>query len=155
MRPRLGVRLLAAALAAFGTALATVAQEGGYRWELPPGFPMPRVPADNPMSAAKVTLGRFLFYDTRLSVNGTRSCASCHRQELAFTDGKARSVGATGQEHPRGSMSLANVAYQASLTWANPKMTRLEDQALVPMYGDHPIELGLSRDDRWLAALRR
>ena len=51
-----------------------------WGWELPPGFPEPQVPEDNPMSAAKVDLGRHLFYDTRLSFNEGVSCASCHRQ---------------------------------------------------------------------------
>jgi cytochrome c peroxidase len=126
-----------------------------WDWQLPVGVPPPPVPADNPMSAAKVDLGRHLFYDTRLSGNGTQSCASCHEQARAFTDGRARSIGSTGQAHARGSMSLVNVAYSAVLTWANPTMTRLEDQALVPMYGDHPIELGLDRSDGWLTALGR
>ena len=44
-------------------------------------------------------------------------------------------------------MSLVNVAYAAALTWANPTLTRLEEQALVPMYGEHPVELGLDRSD--------
>jgi len=115
-----------------------------FVWDLPPGFPRPRVPADNPMSAAKVTLGRHLFYDTRLSVDGTFSCANCHEQRLAFTDGKARAVGVTGEVHPRGSMGLANIAYSPVLTWANPTVRRLENQALVPMFGEDPVELGLS-----------
>ena len=102
-------------------------------------------PADNPMSDAKVELGRHLFYDTRLSGNGTQSCATCHEQARAFTDGKGRAVGSTGQVHPRGSMSLVNVAYAAALTWGNPTMTRLEDQALVPMFGEQPVELGLQQ----------
>src|SRR5262249_11079391 len=114
-----------------------------YIWNLPTGFPAPRVPADNPMTAAKVELGRHLFYDTRLSANGTQSCASCHEQARAFTDGKERAVGSTGERHPRNSMSLVNVAYFGTLTWANPTLTRLEDQALVPMFGEHPVELGL------------
>jgi cytochrome c peroxidase len=53
-------------------------QDQGYRWNLPQGFPRPHVPADNPMTAAKAELGRYLFYDTRLSVNGKASCATCH-----------------------------------------------------------------------------
>lgn len=81
-----------------------------------PGFPKPYVPPDNPMTRAKVELGRYLFYDTRMSVNGTESCASCHKQELAFTDGRAVGVGATGEHHSRGAMSLVNVAYAAALT---------------------------------------
>ncbi len=59
-----------------------------YSWNLPKGFPKPHVPADNPMTAAKVELGRHLFYDTRLSINRKDSCATCHKQELAFTDGR-------------------------------------------------------------------
>ena len=73
------------------------------------------------MSDAKVDLGRHLFYDARLSSNGTQSCSSCHQQELAFTEGRGRAVGSTGQVHPRGSMSLVNVAYAAALTWGNPR----------------------------------
>jgi cytochrome c peroxidase len=106
------------------------------------------------MTAAKVELGRYLFYDTRMSVNGNASCATCHKQELAFTDGRAVSVGATGESHSRGAMSLVNVAYSAALTWSNPQMTRLEEQALVPMFGDHPIELGLREGDGLLPMLR-
>ncbi|MDH5344527.1 MAG: di-heme enzyme, partial [Gammaproteobacteria bacterium] len=64
-----------------------------YRWPIPVQMPRPEVPADNPMSDDRVALGRRLFYDTRLSVNGTMSCASCHVQALAFTDGRPRSVG--------------------------------------------------------------
>jgi cytochrome c peroxidase len=114
-----------------------------WEWALPKGFPHPPVPADNPMTAAKVELGRYLFYDKRLSVNGKESCGSCHRQELAFTDGLAHAQGTTGQLHPRSSMSLVNVAYAPALTWANPTLPSLEEQALVPMLGEDPVELGL------------
>ena len=125
-----------------------------YPWNLPKGFPRPYVPADNLMTAAKVELGRYLFYDTRMSVNGKGSCATCHKQELAFTDGLAVSQGATGQLHTRSSMSLVNVAYSGALTWSNPRMKNLEEQALVPMFGDHPVELGLQPGDGFLPALR-
>ena len=114
-----------------------------WNWNLPPGFPRPAVPAGNPMTAAKVELGRYLFYDKRISVNGKESCGSCHRQELAFTDGRTRAEGTTGQVHPRSSMSLVNVAYAPLLTWANPTLESLEEQALVPMLGEDPVELGL------------
>src|SRR5579863_8789020 len=107
-----------------------------YSWNLPKGFPKPHVPADNPMTAAKVELGRYLFYDDRMSVNGKASCATCHKQELAFTDGRTVGVGATGQRHSRSAMSLVNVGYSATLTWSNPRIKELEDQALVPMFGD-------------------
>ena len=125
-----------------------------WTWDLPKGFPKPKVPADNPMTAEKVELGRYLFYDTRMSVNGKASCATCHKQELAFTDGKPVGVGATGEKHERGSMSLVNIAWSAALTWKDPEMTELEKQALVPMMGHHPVELGLSEGDGFLPALR-
>ena len=91
-----------------------------YVWDLPTGFPMPKVPADNPMSIAKVALGRRLFYDRRLSSDGTFSCATCHDQERAFTDGKARPAGVTGERHPRSSMSLANIVYTPVLDVGQP-----------------------------------
>lgn len=124
-----------------------------WQWSLPPGFPPPRVPADNPMSAAKVELGRHLFYDTRLSSTGTYACATCHIQALAFTDGRTTAVGETGEVHRRNAMTLANVAYGASLTWAHPMLPELEAQALVPMFGDDPIELGLQSEAQLVAVL--
>ena len=105
------------------SSLSAQPTEPPYRWQLPPGFPEPVVPADNPMTEAKVTLGRHLFYDTRLSGNGTFSCASCHEQARAFADALPRAVGSTGEVHPRGSMSLANIAYSPALTWARPRET--------------------------------
>jgi len=115
-----------------------------WRWDLPPGFPPPRIPEDNPMSAAKVELGRYLFYDKRLSENQTQACATCHQQKRAFSDGRIHAVGSTGQAHRRNSMALTNVAYAARLTWGNSLIDRLEAQALIPMFGDAPIELGLT-----------
>ncbi|MGH3055693.1 MAG: cytochrome c peroxidase, partial [Gaiellaceae bacterium] len=125
-----------------------------WRWDLPPGFPEPRVPADNPMSHAKVELGRRLFYDKRLSNNQTQSCASCHKQERGFTDGRAHAIGSTGQMHRRNSMTLTNVAYGSRLTWAHPLLDRIEDQVLLPMFGDAPIELGLPDSETLIARLR-
>ncbi|HEX5392537.1 MAG TPA: MbnH family di-heme enzyme [Rhodocyclaceae bacterium] len=115
-----------------------------WQWQLPPGFPQPAVPADNPMSAAKVELGRHLFYDKRLSGNGTTSCGTCHLQKLAFTDGKARATGSTGEHTARSAQHLANVAWNATYTWANPALTTLERQMLVPLFGDSPVEMGLN-----------
>jgi len=155
---RLNRRLRAFALALAVVACAPVSSLTGadFDWNLPKGFPRPAVPADNPMTAAKVELGRYLFYDQRISVNGKESCGSCHRQELAFTDGRARAEGSTGELHPRSSMSLANVAYVSRLTWANPSLSSLEEQALIPMLGTDPIELGLKgREQAFLAVLRR
>lgn len=117
---------------------------GPYEWQLPPGFPYPNVPADNPMTKEKVELGRWLFHDRRLSLNRTQSCATCHVQARAFADARGRGLGSTGELHPRGPMSLANVAYAPVLTWANPNVRQLEQQALVPVFGDHPVELGMT-----------
>ena len=115
----------------------------GYAWNLPAGLPQPVVPVDNPMSQVKVELGRALFYDARLSGNQTYSCATCHRPELAFTDGRARALGSTGELHPRSTMSLVNVAYNLSYNWADPNLETLEEQALIPMFNQAPVELGL------------
>src|SRR5262245_42201692 len=118
-----------------------LAQTVDFQWNVPKPFPRPVVPADNPMNPAKIELGRYLFYDKRMSVNGKEACASCHRQELAFTDGRARAEGTTGELHPRSSMSLANIGYSPLLTWANPSLSVLEDQAETPMFGTEPVEL--------------
>jgi cytochrome c peroxidase len=114
-----------------------------YQWHLPPGFPTPFVPRDNPMSEAKVALGRRLFFETRLSVSGRYACSSCHEPALAFTDARARAVGATGATLRRASLSLANVAYAPAYTWNDPRITTLEQQMLTPLLAEHPLEMGL------------
>ncbi|MDX1503241.1 MAG: di-heme enzyme [Thermoanaerobaculia bacterium] len=119
-----------------------------YPWRLPAGFPEPAVPPDNPMTAAKVELGRRLFYDRRLSGNGTLSCAACHRQEAAFTDGRVVAVGSTGERLLRNAMSLANVAYNAAFDWANPEVASLEEQMARPLTGTHPVEMGVAGRER-------
>ena len=153
------MRKLAITFAVFALALSphlsSADSSAAWTWNLPKGFPIPPVPANNPMTEAKVELGRFLFYDTRMSANGKQSCATCHQQNLAFTDGRAVAIGTTGESHSRSAMSLVNVAYGGALTWSNPQLKKLEDQALVPMYGDHPVELGLREGDGFLATLRR
>ena len=121
---------------------------GAWRWELPKGFPKPRVPADNPMSDAKVAVGQRLFFDRRLSGNGTQSCSSCHRPELAFTDGLPQAVGSTGEVHPRNAQSLINVVYNSTLTWANPALVTLERQMEVPLFGTDPVEMGVTDANR-------
>jgi len=149
---RRAVAALGVILAGLGicqlSALATKPRHSSYRWHLPQNFPMPRVPAGNPMTAAKADVGRHLFYDVRLSGNETESCATCHQQALAFSDGRARSVGSTGQSTPRGAPSLVNVAYDATLTWANPALVTLETQMQVPLFGSRPVELGINDSNK-------
>ena len=151
--------LVAAALLAFagcGDAdPAAPADEPLLTIEPPPGFPAQRLAVDNPYSLEKARLGRYLFYDRRLSGNVTQSCGSCHQQRLAFTDGRATGLGSTRESHSRGAMSLANVGYFSALTWANPVQRELERQALVPLFGEDPVELGLAgREAEVLARLR-
>jgi len=127
---------------------AAAPASGGWRWNLPAGFPVPAVPADNPMSEAGVDLGRHLFYDKRLSGNGTQACASCHFQDRAFTDGFAVSKGSTGQFTHRSAQQLGNVAYSPTLTWANPSLLSLEKQMEVPLFSEDPIEMGLNDSNK-------
>lgn len=115
-----------------------------WQWQLPAHFAAPRVPPDNVMTEAKFQLGRHLFYDKRLSGNGTLACASCHVQQLAFTDGKAVATGSTGMHTLRSSQSLVNSAYHLTYTWANYSLVSLERQMLVPLAGENPVEMGLN-----------
>jgi len=131
------VALLALLLALFAV------DSSAYEWQLPTGFPVPLVPADNPMTEAKVRLGRKLFADPRLSRNGQLSCASCHDPQQAFSDPRARSVGALGDELPLNSPSLWNVAYYASLGWTDSGKRTLEEQHLLPLTNTAPVEMGL------------
>jgi cytochrome c peroxidase len=115
-----------------------------WPWQLPAGVPAPPVPAGNPMSEAKFQLGRHLFYDTRLSGNGTQACATCHMQQFAFTDAARRSTGSTGRRHPRNSQSLANTAWNTSFNWADPNITTLEAQLQRPLFGTALVEMGIA-----------
>ena len=157
--PFIVIALVTCAVYGLDSARSAVAapEAATWRWQLPKGFPKPRVPADNRMSAAKVAIGRRLFYDERLSGNGTQSCSSCHRPELAFSDGRIQPVGSTGELHPRNAPSLFNAAYNTTLTWANPALVTLEAQMEVPLFGDAPVEMGITDADkpRILSRLRR
>ena len=115
-----------------------------YEPDIPRWVPPALEPVDNPTTPAKVELGRHLFYDKRLSADQTMACATCHQQERAFTDGKRVAVGITGQLSKRNSMSLANVAYFPTLTWGNPQIVSLEAQTLIPIFGEHPVEMGMA-----------
>lgn len=115
-----------------------------FNWNIPDAIPLPREPQDNPMTEEKFQLGRHLFYDSRLSTNGTVSCSSCHEQDKAFSDGVARASGATGEVHPRNSQSLVNIAWYQTLTWGNPALGTIERQITLPLFGDDPIEHGLN-----------
>jgi cytochrome c peroxidase len=138
-------------LAPFLTPAPAAPVSGAYMWHLPDGVAPPPVPPGNPMSAAKVALGRRLFYDADLSIDGTTSCATCHEQHRAFTEGNATHPGVQGARGRRNVMGLANVAYFDPLTWADPTQQRLESQSLVPMTGLHPVEMGMGGKEEELA----
>jgi len=102
-------------------------------------------PADNPITDHGATLGRVLFYDKTLSKNGTVSCASCHKQELAFTDDAPLSVGFDGRKVDRNSMSLVNSRfYRRGRFFWDERAETLEQQVLMPI--ENPIEMGHSLD---------
>ncbi|MEP7242967.1 MAG: cytochrome c peroxidase [Gammaproteobacteria bacterium] len=130
-----------------------MAAQPAYDWHLPRGFPIPAVPADNPMSNSKAALGRRLFFETRLSLTGKYSCASCHEPSRAFTDGRPLGIGATGQPTANNSMALVNVAYNTSYGWSKPEVRSLEQQMLEPLLNEHPIEVGLKGREREVATL--
>jgi len=98
---------------------------------------------DNPLTEEGILLGRYLFYDKRLSRNSTVSCASCHQQALAFTDGRRFSVGFDSVLTRRSSMSLANLLWVRNFFW-DGRVSTLEAQAMVPLTEAH--EMGQRMD---------
>lgn len=112
--------------------------------ELPYFFPEMPIPADNPMTAEGVALGRYLFYDPILSADSSISCASCHRIDRAFADDQNFSAGIGGQQTMRNAPSLANVGfYQNGLFW-DGRVKTLEELALHtiedPQFMAHSLE---------------
>src|SRR3954447_14081737 len=105
----------------------------------PLGLPPLSWPAKNPYSVAKVELGRYLYFDKRLSADETVSCASCHDPKSAYTDGAAVSTGIRKQKGNRSAPTIINRAYALAQFWDGRAAT-LEDQAKGPMA--NPIEMG-------------
>jgi cytochrome c peroxidase len=103
------------------------------------------VPADNPLTEEAVELGRRLFYDPRVSGSNTVSCATCHVQQLAFTDGRRTSIGVSGKPLAFNSMSLANLSWGPQHFFWNGRAASLEEQALVPI--QHPDEMAQDLDE--------
>lgn len=92
-----------------------------------------------------IKLGQYLFFDTNLSLNNTKSCASCHNPAFAFTDGYRLSVTAFGESTLHNAPSLINVSKLKAFDWANPTIAHLEKQMLRPLFGTQPIELGTDK----------
>lgn len=112
-----------------------------YRFSYPAGFPRPDLPVDNPLTNEGVAFGRKLFHDTRLSGNGTQSCASCHLAEKGLSDPRSFSVGAFGDKGTRQAMPLFNLAWKSAYFWDGRAPT-LRAQALQPI--ENPIEMHAS-----------
>ena len=116
-------------------------------------------PRDNPITDRGATLGRVLFYDTRLSANGTVACASCHLQQHAFDDPNRFSRGFDGRLTDRHAMNLVNLRYHAgSRFFWDERAGNLEEMVLLPIV--NPVEMGrdlqalpavLGEDERYAA----
>ncbi|HEY3580647.1 MAG TPA: cytochrome c peroxidase [Pyrinomonadaceae bacterium] len=104
--------------------------------------PMP-IPADNPMSPEKIALGRQLFFDERLSVDGSKSCYSCHVCEHGLTDGLPKAIGALDKQLPRGTPTLWNIGYHQEFGW-DGRSPSLEKQALAAWTG---ANMGANADE--------
>lgn len=110
------------------------------------------IPADNPITQEGVQLGRYLFYETRLSANNRMACATCHQQELAFTDGQPFSTGVDGVLTDRNSMSLANLLWVRNFFW-DGRANGLEQQAQTPLTNPHEMGQSLQAAAQKLQAI--
>lgn len=98
--------------------------------------------ASETVQKARIQLGRYLFYDTRLSYNETKACVSCHDPKMAFTDGYRQSSGADGYNVKHNAISLINVKYRTTFTWTDSSIRDLKSQLHFPFFNAHPVELG-------------
>jgi cytochrome c peroxidase len=138
---------VAVPLLAFGALQAARAQPAAFK--VPKGLPADvwemLVPPDNPVTAEKVALGRRLFFDKRLSKDGSVSCATCHDPERGFSDGKKVSEGVGGKKGARNAPSVLNAVFNELQFW-DGRAVSFEDQAKGPMI--NPIEMAhASHDD--------
>ncbi len=119
------------------------AQQPSQKNSIPLGLPADTwdyyVPKKNPMTPAKIELGRKLFFDARLSADGRISCASCHDPKLAFTDGRGVAEGIAGRRGSRNSPTLLNAMFNTGQFW-DGRADTLEDQAVQPLV--NPLEMG-------------
>ena len=107
----------------------------------PAHFPPAPAPSDNVLTSSRIALGKKLFYDQRLSRTGEVSCASCHKQELAFADPRPASIGVHGRIGTRNAPALVNLAWNTSFFWDGGVKT-LEQQAIGPI--TNPLEMDMT-----------
>src|SRR5215472_7732655 len=115
----------------------------GISIPVPLGLPPVPIPDGNPPTAATIALGRRLFYDVRLSSDGSLSCASCHNPGLGFSDGRRHSAGFGGKFGTRNAPTVLNAAYSPAQFWDGRAPT-LEEQAGGPIA--NPIEMNQAHD---------
>jgi cytochrome c peroxidase len=113
------------------------------RIKAPLGLPPVPIPADNPPTADSIALGRRLYYDPQLSVDGTISCASCHAPQFAFADEHPVSFGVSKKTGKRHAPTVINSAYNPLQFW-DGRAPSLEEQAKGPM--TNPVEMAHSLD---------
>jgi cytochrome c peroxidase len=111
----------------------------------------PPIPADNPQSAAKIELGKQLYFDPRLSASGTVSCNSCHNVMASGTDNVRTSFGVEGKRGGRNAPTVWNAAYLSSQFWDGRAAT-LEDQAKGPIL--NPVEMAMPNEDAAVEVVR-
>ena len=111
--------------------------------EVPAGLKPVKWPADNPSSAAKIELGKQLYFDGRLSKDGKVSCASCHDPKKGFSNGERFATGVGGAKGGRSAPSVINAAYYRQQFW-DGRAKSLEEQALGPI--QNPIEMAETLD---------
>lgn len=109
-----------------------------YILDIPSHFPDMIIPSDNPMTAEGVELGRYLFYEKKLSGDNTMSCATCHMPQNSFSDPNQYSTGIDGIQGNRQSMALINMGWEDFFFW-DGRETTLEKQILEPVV--NPIEM--------------
>ena len=115
--------------ATFALSLILAAAPLLAQWPAVPGFEPMKYPADNPMTAEKVELGRVLYYDKRLSGDGSRACYTCHLKEKGLTDGEPLAIGAYDAKLTRSSPTMWNIGYYPALYW-DGRAPSLERQVL-------------------------
>lgn len=119
---------------------------------IPQGIPVSQwrkhIPSDNPMSTEKIKLGETLYFDKRLSADGTVSCATCHDPASAFTDRNATAVGVRSSLGTRNAPTVLNAMFNATLFW-DGRTRSLEDQAMQPLV--NPAEMGMPDYDAVVA----
>lgn len=109
-----------------------------YNLDIPPFFPPMDIPGNNPLTNESVLLGKYLFWEKKLSLDNSISCGSCHLPQNSFSDHNRYSVGVGGTLGNRQSMALINMGWARHYFWDGRKSS-LEDQILEPV--ENPIEM--------------